>query len=94
MPSTSYRLPEALNDRMVAAAEEEGSFRSELTRRAIRFYISENPDGIRAFAPKSARGGGDTSTDQGAGQEGGKDGGSEAESQDPMAGATYDPTLE
>jgi len=58
--------------RLEAAASERGTYRSELTRRAVRFYISENPDGIRVFKPKSARGGGGAPTDQGAGQEGGE----------------------
>jgi len=72
MPSTSYRLPESLNARLEAAASERGTYRSELTRRAVRFYISENPDGIRVFKPKSARGGGGAPADQEAGQEGGE----------------------
>jgi len=63
-------------------------------RRAIRFYISENPDGIQAFTGASARGRGGASADVVAGEEDGKDGGPEAKGPDPMDGSTYDPTLE
>ena len=95
MPSTSYRLPESLNARLEAAASERGTYRSELTRRAIRFYISENPDGIRVFKPKSARGDGGASADQEAGQEGGEGDGSDLdEVQGVLGGVPYNPMEE
>lgn len=42
-------------DRLEAAAQERGAFQSELFRRAVRFYINENPDDIRAFTGSAAR---------------------------------------
>ena len=72
MQNASYRLPESMNEKLVAAADEEGTFRSEISRRAVRYYISENPDGIRALEPESARAGGGAPADQEAGEEGGE----------------------
>lgn len=42
-------------DRLEAAAQERGAFQSEVFRRAVRFYISENPDDIRAFTGSTIR---------------------------------------
>jgi len=49
----SCRLPAALGEQLDAAAAENGSFRSELVRRAIRYYLRENPDEIDVFAQQS-----------------------------------------
>jgi len=64
MHTRSCRLPERLDDRVEAATRERGVFQSELIRRSIEFYISENPDGIQAFAEGSARSRGGTPDDQ------------------------------
>ena len=49
MSTTTCRLPDPLSKRLETAAEERGAFQSEIVRRAIRYYVSENPDQIRAF---------------------------------------------
>lgn len=54
METSTCRLPGKLSDRLDQAAEERGAFESEIVRRAIRFYIEQNPDGIRAFTAGSA----------------------------------------
>lgn len=64
MHTRSCRLPERLDDRVEAATRERGVFQSELIRRSIEFYISENPDGIQAFAEGSARSRGGAPDDQ------------------------------
>ena len=53
---TQCRLPGRLNELLEEAAEESDSFRSEVTRRALRYYIGANPDGIEAFSGVSAPG--------------------------------------
>jgi len=69
-------------DRLEAAADERGVFQSELIRRAVRLYIKENPDGIRAFTGGSAqnRNSGQKAVDE-----------AEADIDRP-ASTTYDPT--
>ncbi|MFC7047026.1 ribbon-helix-helix domain-containing protein [Halobacteriaceae archaeon GCM10025711] len=42
----SCRLPKALGEQLDSAAAENNAFRSELVRRAIRYYVRENPDGL------------------------------------------------
>lgn len=42
----SCRLPASLGEQLDSAAAENNAFRSELVRRAIRYYIRENPDGF------------------------------------------------
>lgn len=49
MSTTTCRLPDPLAKRLETAAEERGAFQSEIVRRAIRYYVAENPDEIRAF---------------------------------------------
>ena len=53
---TQCRLPGRLNELLEEAAEERGVFRSEVTRRALRYYVGVNPDGIEAFGGVSATG--------------------------------------
>ena len=50
------RLPSRLNGLLEEAAEERGVFRSEVTRRALRYYVGVNPDEIEAFSGVSATG--------------------------------------
>jgi hypothetical protein len=54
-------------------------------RRAVRFYISENPDRIQAFTGASARSRGGGSDDQRSGQEG-------ADEPEADMSGVYDPT--
>ena len=42
----SCRLPAALGEQLDSAAAQNNAFRSELVRRAIRYYVRENPDGL------------------------------------------------
>lgn len=49
----SCRLPAALGEQLDSAAAKNGSFRSELVRRAIRYYLRENPDEIDVLARQS-----------------------------------------
>jgi hypothetical protein len=51
---TQARLPAALDERLTKASEERGLFRSELTRRALRYYMAMNPDEFDAFSGVSA----------------------------------------
>jgi len=53
---TQCRLPGRLSELLDEAAEERGVFRSEVTRRALRYYVGVNPDGLEAFAGISAPG--------------------------------------
>ena len=53
MPSSSCRFPEAVWNRLQEATQEECTYRSELIRDAVLFYMAENPAGIRAFADVS-----------------------------------------
>lgn len=50
------RLPDRLNELLEEAAEERGVFRSEVTRRALRYYVGVNPDGIEVLRGVSATG--------------------------------------
>jgi len=42
----SCRLPGSIGEQIDSVAAENNAFRSEVVRRAIRYYLSENPDGI------------------------------------------------
>jgi len=53
--TTSCRLPDSVAAQVQDAVDECGKLQSELVRRAIRYYISENPDGIGAFASEGRR---------------------------------------
>lgn len=44
------RVPDGLGERIDEAADEQMNFRSEVVRRAIKWYIAENPDDITAFS--------------------------------------------
>jgi len=44
--TVSSRIPEPLNASLEEAAQARGAFRSEIVRRALRYYVEENPDGI------------------------------------------------
>lgn len=68
---TQCRLPGRLSELLDEAAEERGLFRSEVTRRALRYYVGVNPDGLDAFAGVSAPGirGIDRSNTVGAGRD-------------------------
>lgn len=50
MGHVTCRVPDALSERYERGAEERGAFESEVIRRALRYYVEENPDGIRAFS--------------------------------------------
>jgi len=65
----SCRLPAALGEQLDSAAAENNAFRSELLRRAIRYYVRENPDGLDVLdqsrdSPTSSRAKKPTNTDQ------------------------------
>jgi len=49
MSTTTCRLPDQLAKRLERAADERGVFQSEIHRRAIRYYVAENPDRIEEF---------------------------------------------
>ena len=42
----SCRLPRDLGERVDAAATAESTVRSDIVRRAIRYYLEEDPDGV------------------------------------------------
>jgi len=44
--TVSSRIPESLSASLEEAANARGAFRSEIVRRALRYYVQENPDGI------------------------------------------------
>jgi len=44
--TVSSRIPEPLNASLEEAAKARGAFRSEVVRRALRYYVEENPDVI------------------------------------------------
>jgi len=44
--TVSSRIPEPLNASLEEAAKSKGAFQSEVVRRALRYYVEENPDGI------------------------------------------------
>lgn len=47
--TVSARIPKKLGLSLEKASESEGAFRSELIRRALWYYVAQNPDGIREF---------------------------------------------
>lgn len=47
--TVSSRIPEPLNASLEEAANARGAFRSEIIRRALRYYIEQNPDAIQSF---------------------------------------------
>lgn len=48
------RLPTPAADLLEQAAAEQGWLQSELIRNAIRYYMAENPDNIRAFTKQQS----------------------------------------
>lgn len=48
------RLPATEVEQIEAALEETGQSKSEFIRRAIRYYISKNPDGITVLYPENS----------------------------------------
>lgn len=57
MAQATCRVPDRLNDAIDRAAEESGLFRSEIIRRALIWYLKENPDnlGVLEAAPQAGR---------------------------------------
>lgn len=55
MGHVTCRVPDSLSERFERGAEERGAFESEIIRRALRYYVEENPDGLRAFTAESGR---------------------------------------
>lgn len=55
MGHVTCRVPDALSEQYERGAEERGAFESEIVRRALRYYVEENPDEIRAFTAASGR---------------------------------------
>lgn len=53
--TTACRLPDPVATTVQKAVDESGILQSELVRRAIRYYIEQNPDGISAFASQPGR---------------------------------------
>lgn len=49
MAQISCRLSDPLNEMYEKAARERGVFKSEIVREALRYYVRENPRGLRAF---------------------------------------------
>jgi len=47
--TVSCRIPEQLNAALQEAVDSEGVFQSELIRQALRHYIHENPDNLKAL---------------------------------------------
>jgi len=92
METSTCRLPEKLSDRLDRAAEERGAFESEIVRRAIRFYIDENPDGIRAFT--SGPRGGNPSSGSGVDSGGAVEDGSGGNGMEWDLSRVYDPMEE
>lgn len=48
------RIPTQLHAALEAASESDGEVRSELIRRALRYYIEQNPDGIAVLEQDQA----------------------------------------
>jgi len=70
----SCRLPAALGEQLDSAAAENNAFRSELVRRAIRYYVRENPDSLDIFdqardSPTASRATKQTDSDQSGGND-------------------------
>lgn len=55
-PSAAFatRLPVTEAEQLEAAIDETGRTRSAFVRRAIRYYIAENPDHIAALYPEDS----------------------------------------
>lgn len=47
--SVCSRVPESVSECIEEASKSAGVFRSEVIRRALRFYINENPDDLDVF---------------------------------------------
>ena len=47
--SVCSRVPESLSECIEEASRSTGAFRSEIVRRALRYYISENPDDLEVL---------------------------------------------
>ncbi len=47
--TVSSRIPEHLKASLEEAANTQGVFQSEIIRRALRYYVQENPDGLQAL---------------------------------------------
>jgi metal-responsive CopG/Arc/MetJ family transcriptional regulator len=47
--TVSSRIPEPLNASLEEAANARGAFRSEIVRRALRYYVEQNPDNIQSL---------------------------------------------
>ena len=45
----SARIPGQLYAALEVTSEDEGAFRSEVIRRALRYYMDENPDGLASL---------------------------------------------
>ena len=52
--TVSSRIPESLNESLEIASQSRGVFRSEIIRRAIRYYIEENPDDLQVLRDSAA----------------------------------------
>lgn len=52
---STCRLSEQNETIIQDALDESGMLKSELMRRAVRYYMVKNPDGFRAFAPVSGK---------------------------------------
>lgn len=91
MNTATCRLPDRESDVVEQAAEERGAFKSEIVRRAIRYYINQNPDGIRAF---SAGSGGRRSKQSGSEAGQGEPAEETVDEAAVSGGGTYDPTEE
>lgn len=55
MAQTNCRIPDPLDEKLEQASEERQAFKSEIFRRAVRYYIKNNPDDIRALRRPSDR---------------------------------------
>lgn len=50
MAQATCRIPPVLDDALDSAANEVGLYRSDLLKRALLHYITQNPDGLEVFA--------------------------------------------
>ncbi|WP_191453371.1 ribbon-helix-helix domain-containing protein [Halogeometricum sp. CBA1124] len=64
--TVSSRIPRGLDEALEAACQSERVFRSEIIRRALRYYFEQNPDGIELAASARGEKGNQSSPNRGA----------------------------
>lgn len=50
MAQVSCRVPSEVDDALQAAANEQGVFKADIVRRAIVYYVKQNPHGFEVYS--------------------------------------------